>query len=82
LHPRKCADLIVDFTPHRREQMQLVRFHILDRRVFRVTEYLVSKEIRYVGDLFFPEPNETERKDRVRATPGAVTRIIVRFEGY
>ncbi len=62
--------------------LHLVRFQILDRRVFDVTEYLVSKKIRYVGDVFPPEPNEAGWKDTVRATPGAVTRIVVRFEGY
>lgn len=62
--------------------LHLVRFQILDRRSFDVTEYLITKKIRYVGDAFPPEPNEAGWKDTVRATPGAVTRIIIRFEGY
>ena len=36
----------------------------------------------YTGDAFPPEPGEMGWKDTVRATPGAVTRIIVRFESY
>lgn len=62
--------------------LHLVRFQILDRRILDVSEYLYSKKIRYVGAAFPPEPNEAGWKDTVRATPGAVTRIIMRFEGY
>ena len=62
--------------------VHLVRFQILDRRPFDVTEYLVSKRIRYTGKAFPPEPNEVGWKDTVRASPGAVTRIIIKFEGY
>jgi spore coat protein A, manganese oxidase len=62
--------------------LHLVRFQILDRRPFDVTEYLVHKRIRYTGDAFPPEPNEAGWKDTVRAAPGAVTRIIIKFEGY
>ncbi|MBV9762348.1 MAG: multicopper oxidase domain-containing protein [Acidobacteriaceae bacterium] len=62
--------------------LHLVRFQILDRRPFDVTEYLLSKKIRYVGEAFPPEPNEAGWKDTVKATPGAVTRIIVKFEHY
>ena len=62
--------------------LHLVRFQILDRRVFDVEHYMIEKKIRYVGDPFPPEANEAGWKDTVRATPGAVTRIIARFEGY
>ena len=62
--------------------LHLVRFQILDRRPFDVTNYLINKKIRYTGDAFPPEPIETGWKDTVRATPGAVTRIIVPFHGY
>jgi len=62
--------------------LHLVRFQILDRRPFDVTEYLVHKRVRYVGAAVSPEPNEAGWKDTVRATPGAVTRIIIRFEGF
>jgi spore coat protein A, manganese oxidase len=62
--------------------LHLVRFQILDRRPFDVTEYLVNKRIRYVGDAFPPDANEAGWKDTVKATPGAVTRIIIKFEGH
>jgi spore coat protein A, manganese oxidase len=62
--------------------LHLVRFQILDRRPFEVTEYLVSKRIRYTGKAVPPEPSEAGWKDTVRASPGAVTRIIAKFEGY
>jgi spore coat protein A len=62
--------------------LHLVRFQILDRRPFDVTEYLIKKQIRYVAEAVPPDPVEAGWKDTVRATPGAVTRIIVRFEGY
>jgi len=62
--------------------LHLVRFQILDRRAFDVTEYLVHKRIRYVGEAFPPDANEAGWKDTVKATPGAVTRIIIKFEGY
>jgi spore coat protein A, manganese oxidase len=62
--------------------LHLVRFQILDRRPFDVTHYLINKKVRYTGDPFPPEPIEAGWKDTVRATPGAVTRIIVPFRGY
>jgi spore coat protein A len=62
--------------------LHLVRFQILDRRPFDVTEYLIKKQIRYVGEAVPPDPAEAGWKDTVRATPGAVTRIIVPFVGY
>jgi spore coat protein A len=62
--------------------LHLVRFQILDRRPFDVAHYLERRDIRYTGDAFPPEPGEMDWKDTVRATPGAITRIIIRFEGY
>ena len=62
--------------------LHLVRFQILDRRPFDVSEYLLKKTVRYTGHVYPPEPNEAGWKDTVRATPGAVTRIIIPFEGY
>jgi spore coat protein A, manganese oxidase len=62
--------------------LHLVRFQILDRRPFDVSEYLIHKRIRYTGDAFPPDANEAGWKDTVRASPGAVTRIIIKFEGY
>ena len=62
--------------------LHLVRFQILDRRPIDAAEYIASKRIRFTGEAFPPEPNEAGWKDTVRASPGAMTRIIVRFEGY
>jgi spore coat protein A, manganese oxidase len=62
--------------------LHLVRFQILDRRRFDVFSYRALKTLRYTGPAIPPEPNEAGWKDTVRANPGMVTRIIVRFEGY
>jgi spore coat protein A len=62
--------------------LHLVRFQILDRRPLDVDQYLSKKTIRYTGPAFPPEPGEAGWKDTVRATPAAVTRIIIPFEGY
>jgi spore coat protein A, manganese oxidase len=62
--------------------LHLVRFQILDRRRFDQGEWLSSKTIRYTGPAEPPLPNEMGWKDVVQASPGVVTRIIVRFDGY
>lgn len=62
--------------------LHMVRFQILDRRPFDTADYLLTKKIRYTGRATPPQANEAGWKDTVRATPGAVTRIIIRFEGY
>ena len=62
--------------------LHLVRFQILDRRRFAVDQYMQQKTMRYTGRAIPPEPGEAGWKDTVRADPGMVTRIIVRFEGY
>ncbi|MGA3186810.1 MAG: multicopper oxidase domain-containing protein [Bryobacteraceae bacterium] len=63
--------------------LHLVRFQILDRRTFDVSAYIFNnKKLVYTADAVPPEPNEVGWKDTVRATPGASTRIIVKFEGY
>ena len=62
--------------------LHLVRFQILDRRSFYTANYLRKGEVVYTGPAVSPEPNEAGWRDTVRADPGMVTRIIVRFEGY
>ena len=62
--------------------LHLVRFQILDRRKFDTFAYQNAQGLRYIGAPIPPEPNEAGWKDTVRANPGVVTRIIVRFEGY
>jgi spore coat protein A len=62
--------------------LHLVRFQVLDRRNFYVMNYLRKRELRFMGPPVPPDANEMGWKDTVRAEPGMVTRIIVRFEGY
>ncbi len=62
--------------------LHLVRFQILDRRAFDVFQYPTAGTVRYVGPAEPPDPSEAGWKDTVRAAPGMITRIIIRFEGY
>ena len=62
--------------------LHLVRFQILDRRPIEVADLVYDEKVVYRGDPLPPDPNEAGWKDTVRATPGASTRIIVKFEGY
>jgi spore coat protein A len=62
--------------------LHLVRFQILDRRRFEPFTYKVRGILKYTGNAVPPDPNEAGWKDTVRADPGMVTRIIVRFEGF
>jgi spore coat protein A len=62
--------------------LHLVRFQILDRRSFNVGTYWVHNEVKYTGEAVLPQPGESGWKDTVRADPGMVTRIIVKFEGF
>ena len=62
--------------------LHLVRFQIVDRQVFDADEYKTSGTMNLVGAPVLAEPNETGWKDTVRAHPGMITRIVIRFEGY
>jgi spore coat protein A len=62
--------------------LHLVRFQILDRRRFEPFFYKNQGILKYTGPAVPPDPNEAGWKDTVRADPGMVTRIIVRFEGF
>ena len=62
--------------------LHLVRFRILDRRPIDVSALVYDKKLVYTGDAVPPDGNEAGWKDTVRASPGASTRIIVKFEGY
>ena len=62
--------------------LHLVRFQILDRRGIDTFEYQSTGNLRYFGPAQRPEAVESGWKDTARADPGAVTRIIVPFEGY
>jgi spore coat protein A, manganese oxidase len=62
--------------------LHLVRFQILDRRRFDASAYQMRRTLRYTGRAIAPEPGEAGWKDTVRADPGMVTRIIVKFSGW
>jgi spore coat protein A, manganese oxidase len=62
--------------------LHLVKFQILDRRPFQTFAYLRKKQLKFTGQPVPPEPSEAGWKDTVRAEPGMITRIIVRFDGY
>ena len=62
--------------------LHLVKFQILDRRAFDVATFWTKGEMRYRAPAMPPEPGEAGWKDTVRADPGMVTRIIIRFEGF
>ncbi|MGA7157174.1 MAG: multicopper oxidase [Acidobacteriaceae bacterium] len=62
--------------------LHLVRFQVLDRRLFDVFAYQNSKNLRYLAAADLPEANEMGWKDTVQCPPGMITRIIVRFEGF
>jgi spore coat protein A, manganese oxidase len=62
--------------------LHLVRFQILDRRPINTGVYVYERKLIYTGEAVPPEPHEMGWKDTIRATPGACTRIIVKFEGY
>ena len=62
--------------------LHLVRFQILDRRPFDVTDYLINKKLRFTAPATPPDPNELGWKDTVQCPTGMITRIIVRFEGF
>lgn len=62
--------------------LHLVRFQLLDRRVFNELQYYRTRELKFTGPAEPPEPWETGWKDTIRAHSNMVTRIITRFEGY
>jgi spore coat protein A len=62
--------------------LHLVRFQILDRRVFDVFGYNNNKGLHYLAPAIPPPPNEQGWKDVIQCPAGMVTRIIVHFDGY
>jgi spore coat protein A len=62
--------------------LHLVRFQVLDRRVFDVFAYRNGRGLRYLDAALAPDANEMGWKDTVQCPPGMITRIIMRFEGY
>jgi spore coat protein A len=61
--------------------LHLVRFQVIDRRPFDLFAWNAGRKIKYTGPAQPPEPHEAGWKDTVRADPGMVTRIAMRFEG-
>ena len=62
--------------------IHLVRFQVLDRRVFDVDELLSTQHRRYLADAEKPAAHEMGWKDVVQCPSGTVTRVIMKFEGY
>ncbi|WP_426700038.1 multicopper oxidase family protein [Rhodanobacter sp. Col0626] len=61
--------------------LHLVRFQVIDRRPFDLFAWNANRRIKYTGPAQLPPPHEAGWKDTVRADPGMVTRIAMRFEG-
>ena len=62
--------------------LHLVRFQVLDRKPFDVAVYQLTGKIVFTGPAVTLSADELGWKDTVRADPFAITRIIVKFEGY
>lgn len=62
--------------------LHLVNFQILDRQPFDVEYYNETGKILTTGPVELPDLNERGWKDTVRANPGEITRIIMRFGPY
>ncbi|WP_266168727.1 multicopper oxidase family protein [Dyella subtropica] len=61
--------------------LHLVRFQVIERRPFDLFAWNARRGLKYTGPGQAPPPHEAGWKDTVRADPGMVTRIIMRFEG-
>ncbi len=59
-----------------------MRFQILDRQAFDTDTLQFKNTMRLMGPRLPPEPYEAGWKDTVRAEPGFITRILVRFDGF
>ncbi|NLX69346.1 MAG: multicopper oxidase domain-containing protein [Clostridiales bacterium] len=62
--------------------VHLVQFQVLDRIPFDVQHYRDTGEIKFTGEPVQPRASENGWKDTIMATPGEVTRIIMKFDGY
>ncbi len=61
--------------------LHLVRFQVIDRRPFDLFAWNAHRTVKYTGPAEPPPAHEAGWKDTVRADPGMVTRIAMRFEG-
>lgn len=74
---------IVNTTPDTHPiHIHLDYFQILDRRPFDMKTYDKTGKIVFTGAAKKPEANEADWKDTIRANPGEVTRIIIKFTDY
>lgn len=62
--------------------VHLIQFQVMNRQAFDVALYNSTGELEFTADPIEPDPNERGWKDTVKAIPGFVTRIIIRFHGY
>ncbi len=62
--------------------IHLIQFQIISRQPFDIALYNSTGEVKFTGPAAPPDANEAGWKDTVRAQPGFVTKIIMRFEGY
>jgi spore coat protein A len=62
--------------------IHLVNFQIIHRQPFDVQYYKNTGKILTTGPVVLPDLNERGWKDTVRANPGEITRIIMRFVPY
>ncbi|MDF2548547.1 MAG: multicopper oxidase family protein [Anaerosolibacter sp.] len=62
--------------------IHLIQFQILDRIPFDADSFNATGQLRFTGEPELPAANERGWKDTVQATPGFVTRLIMRFGPY
>lgn len=62
--------------------LHMVRFQILERQAFDADRYNTHRTVTFTGPPVPPAPQDAGWKDTVRADPGFITRIIVRFDGF
>lgn len=59
-----------------------IQFQILDRIPFDTDAFTLTGQLRFTGDPEQPPANQRGWKDTVQASPGFVTRLIMRFGPY
>ncbi len=62
--------------------LHLVRFQILERQPFDADTFLTHGKMILMGKPVPPGADEAGWKDTVRAHPGLITRILIRFEPF
>ena len=87
---------IINLTPDTHPiHLHQTMFQILDRRTFNPSAYMrawggatipapptIDPTPYYTAQPIAPDPNELGWKDTIRANPGQVTRIVVKWEDY